>query len=164
MVKCMNEKPNHREAQDEALKLLKLYNYEKPPIYPETIARDFGIRIFLAALDSNIAGYYDFQEKIIYINQDDSPQRQRFTIAHELGHYVLHSEWVKTSDYKQLRREVTTDTKELEANTFAAHLLVPKAMLNKYRQFAMKNELMEVFGVSGECIGKRLDFEEKYAR
>ena len=159
----MNEKPNHKFAQEQAMLLLKRYKFDKPPIYPEKIAQDLGIRIFLADLENNIGGYYDFKEKKIFINRNDTPQRQRFTIAHELGHYFLHSEFIQTDEYqqKELRREIANDPKELEANTFASHLLMPSNLFNKYRQVALKGEMMRFFGVSEEAYEKKLAYETK---
>lgn len=169
MVKCMNEKPNHKFAQEQAMLLLKRYKFDKPPIYPEKIAQDLGIRIFLADLEDNIGGYYNFEEKKIFINRNDTPQRQRFTIARELGHHFIHSEFLreefkKTGNYHTLRREIANDPKELEANTFASHLLMPSNLFNKYRQVALKGEMMRFFGVSEEAYEKKLAYETKYAK
>lgn len=162
----MNEKPNHKFAQEQAMLLLKRYKFDKPPIRPEVIAKDLGIRIFLADLEDNVGGYYDFKEKKIFINRNNTPQRQRFTIAHELGHYFLHSEFIQTSEYhkKELRREIANDPKELEANTFASHLLMPSNLFDKYKKVALKSEMVKIFGVSEEAYEKKLAYQAKYAK
>lgn len=159
------EKPNHTKAQNSALKLLKECGYVKPPIDPVQIAKMLGISVHSASFPNpEVSGLYDFEKNIIYINDRDSVERQTFTIAHEIGHFKLHSEWVKSNDYKVLlRSQNCNDPKELEANTFAAHLLVPKIMLDEYREIASITDLAMAFGVSIDVISKRLVFEKKYA-
>src|SRR5205823_4215324 len=74
----------------------------------------------------------------IVVNKDDPSTRQRFTIAHELGHYILHQDYVKDeSKYKVLLRRPLQDLdytkEEKEANCFAANLLVPNDLFKKYK-------------------------------
>jgi len=73
----------------------------------------------------------------------------------------LHAEWAKSSDYKVLMRgDVRTDDpKEAEANTFAANLLVPRFMLNKYWEAFSATQLSELFVVSMPVIRNRISFE-----
>lgn len=56
------------------------------------IAEYLGVDVKPANLDSSISGLFVIKEQKPYIRYNDSeaPQRQKFTIAHELGHYVLH--------------------------------------------------------------------------
>ena len=77
---------------------------------------------------------------IIGVNSLHHPNRQRFTIAHEIGHLELHRGILTTSvhvdkEFPVMMRGVTasqgTDRHEIEANTFAAHLLIPKALLDQ---------------------------------
>jgi Zn-dependent peptidase ImmA (M78 family) len=82
-----------------------------------------------------------FLEKIddqwcIYINQYESVPRQRFTIAHELGHFILHSdEYANTSIHDQIFfRDENTSPMEREANDFASGLLMPKDIFYTYIQ------------------------------
>lgn len=65
---------------------------------------------------------------ICTINERHHKNRQRFTLAHELGHYVLqHGE--KTDNKDTLYRNGTTNPDEVEANAFAAELLMPSGVL-----------------------------------
>lgn len=75
-------------------------------------------------------------KKVIGVNSLHSVTRQRFTIAHELAHFVLHLERLETKvhvDKGVLRRDTLasegTDDVEIEANTFAAEFLMPKSLL-----------------------------------
>lgn len=96
----------------------------------------------------------------IYVSAMDSEDRQRFTIAHELGHYFIHylqdtsgtpkTQYYRTS-YAQGGRE------EYEANIFAASLLMPE---QKFKQhFKLRDgDLSAVardFGVSIAAAGVR---------
>jgi len=158
------EKPNYKKAQNSALKLLKECGYTKPPIDPVQIAKMLGVSVHSASFENQeVSGLYDFEKNIIYVNNKDSVERQTFTIAHELGHLKLHSEWVKSNDYKVLlRSRRDKDPIELEADAFAAHLLVPKEMLTKYRDIASVSDLAKAFGVSFDMMSNRLAFENKY--
>lgn len=77
-------------------------------------------------------------QKIIGINSTESPQRQRFTIAHELGHLFLHRDkkinYDRVMGFMMFRDEHSsngTDRSEIEANTFAAELLMPSSQIRK---------------------------------
>src|SRR5690606_41586935 len=70
------------------------------------------------ALPIYIAGAVDHDSKSVWVNVEDAPVRQRFTIAHEIGHIKLHA-GDSVIDY---RGNLTgfVDGKEAEANRFAA--------------------------------------------
>jgi Zn-dependent peptidase ImmA (M78 family) len=74
---------------------------------------------------------------IIGANRSHHPHRQRFTIAHELGHFLLHEGQTVYLDEKltvNLRSPESSkgeDVDEREANLFAAELLMPAAFLNR---------------------------------
>lgn len=90
----------------------------------------------------------------IYLSQATSEKRDVFTIAHELGHYVLHSHMGEISI--TAKREQTQehsseiDTAEREANSFAASFLMPsEAVRKKHKEFHGNiAELADFFKVS----------------
>ncbi|WP_218147700.1 ImmA/IrrE family metallo-endopeptidase [Dyadobacter sp. SG02] len=156
--------PDYQRAKGEAIHLLHQYGLEKPPVNPMDIAKDLGVKVSFVEFEkdlNNISGFYDFEEDTIYVNKNEYPLRKTFTIAHELGHRILHAEWAKSSDYKVLMRgDVRTDDpKEAEANAFAANLLVPRFMLNKYWEEFSATQLSELFVVSVPVIRNRISFE-----
>ena len=108
-----------------------------------------------------VSGFYDPDEHAIYVNKHEYPLRQSFTIAHELGHALLHREWARTGNYSVLMRDNGTDhgePHEKEANSFAANLLVPRELLDKYRHLS-EGDLSKLFAVSVPVIRNRLAFE-----
>ena len=156
---------NYKKAKDEALGLIKKLAYMEPPVNPIDIANAIGMKVHFVTFSGldNVSGFYDALENSIYVNENESPVRQTFTIAHEIGHKVLHEEWAKSTEYKVLLRESlelpSKDPREQEANSFAANLLVPRFMLDKYKDFATVAELSNLFMVSRPVIQNRLRFE-----
>ena len=109
-----------------------------PPVPVDEIARDLSVGV--ATIDfreysDKFSGFCNFEKDMICINQADSPDRRRFTTAHEFGHWILHKD--KQDKYPALpryRNAVVTKDEEIiemeaEANYFAACILVPKDLL-----------------------------------
>jgi Zn-dependent peptidase ImmA (M78 family) len=133
------------------------------PVDPVRIARALGVDVFEAELDSSVSGAIVKQtnrDPTILMNQRDHPNRQRFTAAHELGHYVLHQNDPEEYEYVDYRDEdASTGSKEEEvfANQFAAHLLMPADVVTKrYRGGATPVELAYEFRVSQEAMVNHL--------
>jgi Zn-dependent peptidase ImmA (M78 family) len=134
---------DYKKAIEESKKILETFGVESPPVPLDDIVSSYGLNIVFADFSSikrgsEIAGFIDFDNKKIVVNKDDPPNRQRFTIAHELGHYILHTTYVQNkSEYKVLLRrpikEEGYSKEEKEANCFAAYLLVPTEILKKYK-------------------------------
>ena len=109
-----------------------------------------------------VSGFFDPEENVIYVNKEEPPLRQTFTIAHELAHALLHKEWAGTDDYKVFWRDMSRnsdDPHEKEANAFAANLLVPRKMLDEYFSGLTEADLSRLFAVSVPVISNRLAFE-----
>jgi len=129
--------------------------YSVPPIPVYEIAENSGVNVVFADFGSNaeaVSGFCDFNSRRLYVNKDDSTQRQAFTMAHELGHWLLHRDFfTKDPDrYMVLPRfsdPNRDDSMEKEANKFAACLLVPEKLLRPVIG-APVSALARVFGVS----------------
>lgn len=150
---------NYKAARNAATKIIALNHITAPPVCLEDIADSEGLDIAVAEFEDNdISGYIDFEKKLIIVNKYHSPSRQRFTIAHELGHWILHQkELQQDRDIVILYRksiEGETDPLEQEANCFAANLLVPVPFLNKLSDQSNKN-LANIFQVSETVIAYR---------
>jgi Zn-dependent peptidase ImmA (M78 family) len=101
----------------------------------------------------SVGGAFDREKKTIYLAVDESPIRQAFTIAHELGHLILHK---KKQDlfFRHQVKEFNGDSKEdeREANWFAASLLMPKEMVVKtWNEYKSIELLAQYFGVSRQA-------------
>jgi Zn-dependent peptidase ImmA (M78 family) len=124
--------------------LLRRYKIPHGAVNVEMVAHALGVEIKLDKVDSNLSGFIvrDKHNKkaVIGANKSHHPNRQRFTIAHELGHFLLHSGHLVHLDESpsafrvNLRSSESAkgeDNDEREANLFAAELLMPAVFLEK---------------------------------
>ena len=109
------------------------------PVPVARIAKAKGARIYADSLEGDLSGflYRDKVQAVIGVNTRHAKVRQTFTIAHELGHLLLHDQEQLHVDHEfrvRLRNEVSsqgTDEAEQEANFFAASLLMPRAFIEQ---------------------------------
>ncbi|HTU13037.1 MAG TPA: ImmA/IrrE family metallo-endopeptidase [Allosphingosinicella sp.] len=99
-----------------------------------------GISLRYAPLGDELSGMAFIKEgvSVIAVNALHHPHRQRFTIAHEMAHHVLHADRLAAGvhvDKVILRRDVLAtrgvDDLEIEANTFASELLMPRELFGQ---------------------------------
>jgi len=133
-----------RSAEKRALDLIRDYGYTKPPIDVEQIAKNLNINIVYENYDGELSGVLirneDKGEYVIGVNDRHSDKRKRFTIAHEIGHFLLHEgngndTYIDTSikyNFRNADSSQGTNLEEMEANAFAACLLMPDDMLEDY--------------------------------
>jgi Zn-dependent peptidase ImmA (M78 family) len=117
----------------EARKVLDQLKIRTAPIPVDKIASALGAKIKYAPYEGEIAGMLvrGKDETVIGVNSLHHPNRQRFTIAHELGHLLLHKDEVHID--RAFRNSISSqaiDPHEIEANRFAAELLMPLHILN----------------------------------
>lgn len=114
----------------------------------------------------------DKSEWGIFVNEDVSLERQRFTIAHELGHFVLHRAKRLTFNCDKAAVHLSLDDAgaiEREADEFASNLLMPGDVLrdsitNKKIDLHLLSDLAKAFGVSFEALCIRfIRYTEKRA-
>ncbi|MFP5077482.1 ImmA/IrrE family metallo-endopeptidase [Rhizobium sp. YIM 134829] len=161
MAMTESDLPNYKAAKAEADRLTKIYSAPSIPVIE--IAEQNGVNVLFSDLGrfrENIAGFCDFQAARLYVNRDDSTTRQMFTIAHELGHWLLHRDafLADPERYPVLPRFQKPDENnafEREANAFAANLLVPDHLLEPVKG-APVSALADVFGVSRTMMEYRL--------
>jgi Zn-dependent peptidase ImmA (M78 family) len=94
------------------------------PVPLERIAHSLGFESLAFDGQADLAGAIEYSKRQIFINSNDPATRQRFTLAHELGHAVMHS-GQDIMDFRKNLEGFQPDRKELEANAFAADLLMP---------------------------------------
>ncbi len=156
---------DHNNIENEALKVLEANNITEPVVDVRKIATSAGYEIKEIKMPDgfgDVAGFHDAEKKIIYIAADDSPQRKLFTIAHELGHIFLgHPNYSVV--FRLPKRDADYPEVEQEANSFAAHLLMPSFMLWKYIQKYHLNrgnyeKMAEIFGVPMSAMQHTLSY------
>ncbi len=161
-----------KEAGDRAKEMLARLGIVNPAINPEEIANQLGVVIAREKLDGNTSAMLyrkSGEAPVIGLNSTQSRKRQRFSIAHELGHLVLHPGRPLIVDHVRVnfrddRASAGSFREEIEANAFAAELLMPKHMLEralmKFRLDTPEDEIVKAlantFEVSREAIGYRL--------
>jgi Zn-dependent peptidase ImmA (M78 family) len=110
------------------------------PVDVSAVARDLGVLIFSTPLPNGISGVLlrdaSFGSKsgfVIHVDRNEPSVRQRFTAAHELGHFVLHKNFIgdRVEDNYLLRSTGMSNSQETEANAFAADLLMPQHLISR---------------------------------
>ncbi len=126
-------------ARIEAAKLLKKARGPRAPVDVAKLAEAQGVRIIYQDMEDSISGMlvHDTDATVIAVNARHHANRQRFTIAHELGHHVLHADHPTVfvdNRMVHFRAESLTGGHtwtEVEANAFAAELLMPAPALRR---------------------------------
>jgi Zn-dependent peptidase ImmA (M78 family) len=107
-----------------------------------------------------LLGAVHYEDRKIYVNKYMPSNERHFTLAHEIGHIVLHP----NQNHVDFRRSnQKKDPKESEANVFAYELLMPLPKFTRaYKRFNGNVMLIaEEFFVSEKCVGRRIDFLKK---
>jgi Zn-dependent peptidase ImmA (M78 family) len=131
-------------AERKAEQVLVEFGFSELPIPVDRLAMRLGLDVERAVLGDDISGLLVIQEGrgIIGINASQASTRQRFTIAHELGHFVLHRDIVPVFIDKQFLKPYVAAFRdgasatgeeeiEREANAFAAGLLMPANLVHE---------------------------------
>ena len=152
------------DPEAEAQELLHtVWGGPRLPVDPIYIAQRLGVQTFKAGLDRGISGMLvkrPGQDPVIYLNSSDSISRQRFTCAHELGHYVKRiaageEDW-EHIDHRDALSASGTDQDEIFANRFAASLLMPRDEVKRLKRQYGPAALAYEFGVSEDAMSFRL--------
>lgn len=133
---------------DAALALLDGSAVVEPPVPVEHIARDCGALLSYQPFDGeDISGLLyraPNAAPVIGVNSTNPKLRQRFTVAHELGHLVLHEgqelilERLVRVNFRDATSSTASDQEEIEANRFAAELLMPGPLLERAFQLLLE--------------------------
>lgn len=170
----MNQK-SLRKFRDKVRDILINNDVKLPPVPVKMIARSMGVEVEFLNLDEEISGFLinDKNRKIIGVNSTHSIKRQRFTISHELGHFCIHNNDEISVDKRigpimiKLRNKISSNAQnleEIEANQFAAELLMPEGFLlkdlkNTNVDFNDEEELKKIadkYEVSVQALSYRL--------
>lgn len=117
--------------------LLQATGMHSAPIDVELVARHLGAIVSYEPFEESLSGVCikEAGRVVIGVNSSHSKSRQRFTIAHECGHLALGHKGELFIDRTVMRRDarssLAVDTDEIEANQFAAELLMPAELLKQ---------------------------------
>lgn len=167
---------SRRNYEKEAISFLEEYrestgNGIGPPVPVELLVEslsDFDILYASDGLSEDESGRIDFGQRLITIRSDESEQRQRFSLAHEAGHLRLHAKTVELLNVPipglfgdttrpHMSRRSSKDWHEVEANRFAAALLMPISLLRPALEQAR-----EKFKQSSKLPNKKLELVQSY--
>jgi Zn-dependent peptidase ImmA (M78 family) len=169
------------EIERRAAEVLQKAAATNLPIDPLKIAGALGVNVHVDTLEDKVSGVLIVKgpDRNVLINASHHPNRQRFTLAHELGHLVLHDAdgdrlFIDTNLRVYQRAGVSTDQtynqpgsttrpfEEREANQFASALLMPSEFVKREAQsldLSDENDvayLAKLFGVSDQAMAIRL--------
>lgn len=155
--------------EDEARSVLQQYSLESTlPVDPLFIAEQVGVDVIEADFKyPDVSGLIkkNGDGTVIYIKHSDPALRKRFTVAHELGHLFLHLSDKAQGNFVDsevlFRHGVVSDftnaKKEIEANQFAASLLMPEELIEQeWGRCYSLTQMTSTFQVSLQAMEIRL--------
>jgi Zn-dependent peptidase ImmA (M78 family) len=138
-----------QHPEEEASRLLSKYlsGLSKPPVPVSELAERLNIKVVITSLQNGVSGALikDGGRFFIAVNSDHHRNRQRFTIAHEIGHHTLshglddHVDREFTVIMRDESSSTAENALEVAANQFAAALLMPRDFV--FRDFARLGRL-----------------------
>ena len=162
------------EMPEVAQMILDRLGIEEVPIPIVAIMKSLNFQVVAGELKDEISGIIGIDDdlaknfkssKVIAINNKDNVGHQRFTMAHELAHYLfdfdVSNQIVYYNTYNTFEDE---NEEERRANYFAANLLMPEKKFKKeFDNVVLKNnlyvtveKLSQIFQVSGEAVRRRI--------
>ncbi|MBI4432349.1 MAG: ImmA/IrrE family metallo-endopeptidase [Candidatus Omnitrophica bacterium] len=158
-----------REKTEDILRWAKI---NEPAVPVEKIAEQLNLQIIYEPFEGTLSGCVIREDgkARIGVNSNDHENRQRFTIAHEIGHFLLHEgeEVFVDHGFRINRRDVNSslvqEPEEIEANDFAAELLMPVKFIKRdieEKQIDLENDktvqaLAKKYKVSVRAFSYRL--------
>ena len=128
-----------KSIDEKAKKLLQQSDALALPVDLNRVVECLGLSLNEKPLENEYSGFLAVKEKTIVVNLQHPPVRRRFTIAHEIGHYQLHRRsedipvFIDRAVYHRKESVAGVDhLMEMQANAYAAGLLMPEALLDEY--------------------------------
>lgn len=125
---------NYPDARLKAQGILKMYKISTPPIKVEEVAEYLGFKVVPFDFPENISAITKIIDgvKVIGVNKKHHSSRRRFSVAHELGHFLCgHETYTHETTIVEPEKKYSDPRyqQEKEADEFAAELLMPESML-----------------------------------
>jgi Zn-dependent peptidase ImmA (M78 family) len=143
-------------------------NQTKAPVKTVRAANELGLNVYVSnSLNDDVSGMIKKSTEkggesgyAIFVNGKHPNTRKRFTIAHEIGHYLLHKEMIGDGIIEDalLRATGLTNSVERQANSFAADFLMPWKLIEKAMDDGINSieGLANLFEVSRDAMSYRI--------
>ena len=146
-----------REARNRARQVLKMVGVTEPPVDVERIAQFLGFAVIPFEFPDTVSGvtFIEGDLKTIGVNAHHAPTRQRFSVGHELGHYLSgHESYDHSKTHVEDRPGFLAPQNriEIEANEFASELLMPEHFLKRD---------VATLGLDAQALAKRYQVSEQ---
>lgn len=163
----MQVKPNRIKVKKKVNKLLDELKLTTIPIDLQKILKFLDLEhkgflpqdLKLKDTDPNkVSAFIDYDSNIIFYNKKHPKNRLRFSIAHEVGHYMLEHKYYSVENHYNPKHPF-----ELEANLFASYLLMPSQFMEKevVSNEADINKLALKYAVSLQAMKYRVITDDK---
>lgn len=133
----------------------------EPPIDVEAVALELGLKVNYVLRSGRFEGRLLRERMVIEVNKRHHRHKQRFTISHEIGHFILkHSPVFGAFDDRGI--DDPSKVNERQANAFASGLLMPEAAVRAHWAKVERVEkpiekMAEAFDVSAEAMYYQLE-------
>jgi Zn-dependent peptidase ImmA (M78 family) len=132
---CESGSETEKFTVAQLLDLAKSKGIETSPLDVHALLAALGVKLISVPLDDEISGVLclsdDSKHWVVKVNALHHPNRQRFTIAHEIAHFSRHrSQQIKFED-QNFFRNGDSNPMEVEANRFASELLMPELIFRE---------------------------------
>lgn len=141
-----------------ANRLLEDLKSTEPPVNVEEVARGCGLQVEYVNRGKGFFGQLLKERRVIEVQENVHPHRQRFTIAHEIGHHIMgHNPVFCVFDDRSV--EDPRRVNEKQAQVFASELLMPEPWIRRYWLELKKDfkAMARKFYVSDEAMFRRLE-------
>lgn len=142
---------------------------ESAPVQLTAMATALGIPVYISTMPPSISGLIEPDETSssgfrIRLNRHEIAERQRFTLAHEIAHFILHRSLIGSGVVDDtMYRSALSTRREVEANKMAAELCMPQHLIREEREKrrhlsdeSLVDELARLFKVSRQAMRIRL--------
>ncbi len=140
----------------EAIKEIVRKHVQTAPVKLGALAADLGIEVYRSPLKVGISGLIEPSDTAesgfrIKINRHESVERQRFTLAHEIAHFLLHKELIRGGVVDNtMYRSNLSSRHEIEANKLASLIVMPDGAVEdlkrKYADLPLNERVQKIAG------------------
>lgn len=163
-----------KQAREAARKVLDGNWDQQLPVKIERICRACGVTTYKCVMPDDLSGMIvkraAERDAKAFIDKEEPGVRQRFTLAHELGHFIERTVIAKDDEYgfEEVRmggrREKDYFPHEFFADEFAGAILMPEAKVKEFQSDGKKvEEMAQLFDVSVSAMRMRLDNLQRVA-